>query len=416
MAVYRLDSLQSLDETNISNYLYLESDLGGAIESPAYYFTNDSVSREEAMDNLMLTQGWRRFKWEDFLQKKPVSIQLSPECNGHIIEGKLVDNKTGAAVPNVTAYLSVPSTRTQFRVTTSDTSGYLKFEMTDLYGSQEVIVQTNPKEDSTCHIEITSPFSQKYSRDPLPDISIPAKSSAVLLDQSIHEQVQQIYEGVKMQQFEMPVVDTNFFYVKPDEEYLLDDYTRFLTMEEVLREYVMSVNVIRRRDKFNLIVYDYALKEFFPGEPLILIDGVPVFDPNKLFHQDPMKIRRLDLITRKYFLGYQAFDGIVNCTTYHGDLDGFEMDPHATVLDYPGIPGQREFFAPAYETEQQISSRIPDFRTLLYWSPQLKTGVQGKEQVSFYTSDIPGKYAVVVQGITETGKPGSGVVFFTVKK
>jgi hypothetical protein len=187
-------------------------------------------------------------------------------------------------------------------------------------------------------------------------------------------------------------------------------------MEEVLREYVTSVDVLRKRDKFQLLVYNYPLKEFFRSPPLILIDGVPVFDPNRLFHQDPLKVRRIDLITREYFLGYQILDGVVNCTTYHGDLDGFDMDPHATVLDYPGIPGQREFFTPVYETEQAVSSRMPDFRTLLYWSPQIKTGLDGKNQISFYTSDLPGKYAMVVQGLTEKGEPGSRVVFFTVKK
>ncbi len=416
MAVYRLDSLQTLDKTDIIEYLYLSSELGGGIESPEYYFGDSSSVREEAMDNLMLTQGWRRFKWQDLLQKKPAPIQLMPEYNGHIIQGKLVDNKTGAGTPDVNVYLSIPSTRTQFRATPSNAEGRVNFEMTGMYGSQEIIVQTNPKEDSSSHIDIESPFDHQFTSDQLTDISVPSITSPALLDESIHAQVQQIYSGNKMQQFIMPAIDTNFFYVTPDEGYLLDDYTRFLTMEEVLREYVTSVDVLRKRDKFQLLVYNYPLKEFFRSPPLILIDGVPVFDPNRLFHQDPLKVRRIDLITREYFLGYQILDGVVNCTTYHGDLDGFDMDPHATVLDYPGIPGQREFFTPVYETEQAVSSRMPDFRTLLYWSPQIKTGLDGKNQISFYTSDLPGKYAMVVQGLTEKGEPGSRVVFFTVKK
>ncbi len=416
MAVYRLDSLQTLDKTDIREYLYLSSELGGGIESPEYYFSDSSAGREEAMDNLMLTQGWRRFKWQDLLQNKPAPVQLMPEYNGHIIQGRLIDNKTGAGTPDLEAYLSIPSTRTQFRVSSSNAEGRVNFEMTGMYGSQEIVIQTNPKEDSISHIDIESPFDHQFTSNQLPDISVPSITSPVLLDESIHAQVQQIYNGNKMQQFIMPAMDTNSFYVTPDEGYLLDDYTRFLTMEEVLREYVTSVDVLRRRDKFQLLVFNYPLKEFFRSPPLILIDGVPVFDPNKLFHQDPLKIRRIDLITRQYFLGDLPFDGVVNCTTYHGDLDGFDMDPHATVLDYPGIPGQRQFFTPVYETEQAINSRMPDFRTLLYWSPQIKTGPDGKHQVSFYTSDLPGKYAMVVQGLTENGEPGSRVLFFTVKK
>ena len=416
LAVYQLDSLQSMDETNINHYLYLTSDLGNGIESPEYYFKDDGNAKEEAMDNLMLTQGWRRFIWDDIGQNQVIKMEYSPEYNGHILEGKLVNNKTGVAVADIATYLSVPSGRTQFRTTTSDQNGHIKFEMKDFYGSQEIILQTNPKEDSTCHFEMTSPFAKKYAADPLPDFFLPSINSQEVTDQSVQIQVQHIYYGNKLQQFIMPGVDTNTFYVTPDEKYLLDDYTRFQTMEEVLREYVMSVDVVRKHDKFQLYAYNNSYRKFFTGPPLILMDGVPVFDADKLFHQDPLKVRRLDLITEKYFLGYQPFNGVVNVTTYHGDLDGFEMDPHATVLDYPGIPGEREFFTPVYETEQQISSRMPDFRSLLYWAPRIKTGVTGKEEISFYTSDLAGKYAVVVQGITATGQPGSRVIYFTVKK
>ena len=63
LAVYRLDSLQDVDQNNIGNYLYLSAELG-AIESPDFYFEDGGKSREADMENLMLTHGWRRFKWE----------------------------------------------------------------------------------------------------------------------------------------------------------------------------------------------------------------------------------------------------------------------------------------------------------------------------------------------------------------
>jgi hypothetical protein len=414
LAVYRLDSLQTMDETDISRYLYLVSDLGPGIESPAYYF--EGGAKEEAMDNLLLTRGWRRFKWNEMGQIGSVDIKYAPEYNGHILEGRLVDNKTGSGVSFMETFLSVPSTRAQLRTTLSDTNGYVKYDMRNFYGSQEIILQTDPKDDSSCHFEMRSPFAQADNRDSLPAFPISSINMQQLTDGSVQTQVQRVYLGNKLQQFRMPLMDTSSFYSIPEEKYPLDDYVRFQTMEEVLREYVVSVNVLKRHDKFVLYVFNDPFKTFFAYSPLVLLDGVPIFDIDKLFHLDPLKIRKLDLITRKYFLGYQSFDGIVNLTTYHGDLDGFEMEPHATVLDYPGIPGEREFFEPVYETEQQIASRMPDFRTLLYWAPQVRTDEKGKAGVHFYTSDVPGKYAVVVQGITSSGEPGSQVVYFNVQK
>jgi hypothetical protein len=214
----------------------------------------------------------------------------------------------------------------------------------------------------------------------------------------------------------MQYVDTNPFYIVPDEKYLLDDYVRFQTMEEVLREYVHSLNVVRRRDNYQLYLFNRPQNDVFVDEPLILIDGVPFFYTNELIHQDPLKIKRLDLINRQYALGYHTYEGIINLTTYHGDLEGIILDPHAVVLDYPGIPERREFFEPQYATEEQISSRMPDYRTLLNWSPEIELDPNQKKRISFYTSDLSGKYALVLQGLSKNGVPGNRVIFFTVKK
>ncbi|HEY2350849.1 MAG TPA: hypothetical protein VGH64_17635, partial [Puia sp.] len=157
VAVFRLDSLQQPDEKNILNYTYLSSELG-PVEHPSYYFMDNGKTRSGEMDNLMLTHGWRRFIWDDMLAQKPYPISFPPEYYGHIIRGKLVSNITGVAVKDVAAYLSVPSARTEFRVTNSDSLGFVKFEMPGFYGSEEIILQMDPEEDSTSHVEISSPF------------------------------------------------------------------------------------------------------------------------------------------------------------------------------------------------------------------------------------------------------------------
>ena len=130
---------------------------------------------------------------------------------------------------------------------------------------------------------------------------------------------------------------------------------------------------------------------------------------------DPLKIRKLELVAQRYYYGSQSFDGILNFITYRGDLPEYELDPNATELDYEGLQEQREFFSPVYETAPQASNRIPDFRNLLYWSPGIKPDENGKHQVNFYTSDLPGKYLVVLQGITPDGRTISERVNFTVE-
>ena len=416
MAVYRLNPLQEIDENDISSYLWLNSDIAGNIESPGYYFKNNSDSVKTAMENLMLTHGWRRFRWEDILNNTLPAFSFVPEFNGPIINGKLTTTSNNPHIENTKTFLSVPGTRTLFRTAVSDEKGRVHYEMKNFYGDGEIIIQTDKDQDSLARVEIENPFFNKYSDKPLPAFSMPGDHAAPLLQQNIAVQVQNIYSGDILKQMSLPDIDTSTFYGKPDESYTLDNFVRFTTMEEVLREYVTSVNVKRRDGKFHLPVFNAVAITPFQSDPMLLLDGVPIFDFNKFMEYDPLKVRRLDVVSRTYYLGKLSFEGLVNFITYNGDLSGYVLDPHAVAIDYPGMQLQRDFFSPVYETQQEISSHMPDYRNLLYWSPEVKPTTQGKPGAVFYSSDVPGKYAVVIQGLSAEGKTGSKVIEFEVKE
>ena len=186
-------------------------------------------------------------------------------------------------------------------------------------------------------------------------------------------------------------------------------------MEEVMREYVTMIEVRRKGGHYHVPFFDLPNGRFFDNDPLILVDGVPVFNIDSLMALDPLKFRRVETVQRKYFLGGTWFNGIMNWTTYKGDLGGYPLDPHATVVDYEGLQLEREFYSPVYETPQQTDTHLPDFRNVLYWSPVLPSDAQGNKTLSFYSSDIPGKYIAVVQGLSEDGAAGSSLIGFEVK-
>ncbi len=414
MAVYRMDSLAAEDEISISDYLLLSADLTGIIESPHYYFT--TVNDATAADNLMLTQGWRRFNWDEVLQNKKPSFKFIPEIYGHIINGKITALNKNMPLVNVVTYLSVPGIRTQFQPANADSAGNIKFDMKDFYSDGDIVVQTNNETDSCYRIEIDQPFFSKFSGRQQDAFSYnPAGSNNTVSKRYTSTQIQNTYLYNRLNQPVELSIDTNAFYLKPDGRYLLDNYVRFTTLEEVMREYVIEVNVRRPGGKFILPVIDEGGKKPFTDPPLILLDGVPMFDTDKLMAYDPLKIKQLDVMSRKYFLRDNSFDGVINLTTYKGDLEGFEIDPRATIINYEGLQLQREFYSPVYATEKQQQSRLPDYRNLLFWTPILNTDANGKTQTSFYSSDVPGKYVGIIQGITPEGKTGEEKIYFEVK-
>jgi hypothetical protein len=149
---------------------------------------------------------------------------------------------------------------------------------------------------------------------------------------------------------------------------------------------------------------------------MVLIDGLPLFDVDKLFAINPLKLKRLDMITTNYVYGPSLFNGIMSFTTYKNDANSFAIDSRAVVIDYEGLQLERKFYSPVYGTDQQSSSTMPDFRNTLYWNPDAGTNLQGKNSLSFYTSDKQGRYIGIIEGITDNGETGYQRFTFEVKK
>jgi hypothetical protein len=416
MAVYQIDSLQGIDDMNIDNWLWLSSDLEGTVESPDYYFSNKGAGTEEAMDNLMMTKGWRRFRWEDIRQNKKPVFEFVPEYTGHIIKGKITDSATGFPAHGVAVYLSSPGAQLQFRTAVSDSNGLIRFDMKDFYTNGELILHPKDQKDSFLTIEIQDPFYHGYSDRKMSQYAQNEINPGILMKHHVALQVENQYTGKMLNRFEIRDMDTIPFFGKPDVSYMLDDYTRFTTMEEVLREYVSPVTLTSRNGLYALRVLNTNKEHvFFDLPPLLLLNGVPFFDFNRIMNYDPLNVKKLDIVTRPWYYGNMAFAGILNFVGYDNQIQGFELDPHSTVIDYDGLQSQREFYSPVYDTPSQAESRLPDFRKLLYWSPDIKTNIKGEKDITFYSSDLSGKFAVVLQGISKDGKTGTGVIEFLVK-
>jgi hypothetical protein len=401
MSVYKLDSLQGIDETNIQNYIWLQSDLIEKVEQPLKYFDTTRLTRFIEMDNLMLTNGWRKFNWEQVLSNEAPLFQYLPEIAGNIIIGKL--DKGNNKNNEITASISYPSKYTQYKGTSINQNGIGLFEFKKIYNDGQIILQVDSPYHKSKFI-LESPF---YSDRNLKNTSLlNEKINKLDLNNNYRDiQVQNFYNQKLTNQFSPLIVDSNAFYGKADRAYLLDNYSRFATLEEVIREYVTPISLTKSDGKFKLSVYDEATKQFFKEKPLLLLDGVVINDVNKFLTYDPLKIRKLEVVSRLYFDGNNKYNGIINFTTYDGKMDGYELDPNAIVLDYKGLQANRIFAAPVYDTQNQIENRLPDFRHLLYWNPTISIKGNKAKQISFFTSDSKGNFLISIQGLSNKGIP-----------
>lgn len=406
-SVYKYDSIVSVDSTSIQDFLLLGSNLTESVESPFSYFNpNKPINERSAeMDLLMLTHGWRKYNW---------APRFLPETNGHYINGKIIMPSGQRLEDNASVYLSTTGQFPQFKTASVDSLGQFNFILPDFYNNGQIILQKGILNASSklLSFSLQDPFFNKPTKmNAIQNKSFPLYS---INKAQIQLEIQNKF-GLKNEQFSIYKQDSLSFYGKPTNQYLLDNYVRFNTLEEVLREYVSPVMLRKKNDQFFINAYDAETTSFFTPGPLVLMDGVPQLDFNSLLNNDPLKIKKLEVVDRTYYYGNNTFYGILHFTSYNGNNIDADIDQHLKVFDYKGLEQQRIFSTPTYKQDFQKLSRMPDFRTLLSWQPQLIVNPQGKLDLSFYTSDVSGNFMISIQGISDKGIPVHQLIPFKVQ-
>jgi hypothetical protein len=330
--------------------------------------------------------------------------QWLPEIRGPVVTAHILQPGGDQPLPYGIAALSRIGPDWQFTAARGDAAGTVHFEVTDFTGSRRMILQ--PVADSTRQNRIRAerPFSAVEPSMRLPVFDLEENLGAYLVDLSTNMQIRTNYTDQFKNREEAAATDTLAFFGEPDERYYLGDYTRFPVMEEVMREYVQGVLVRKRRGSFFFRVIDPDNKDVFRTDPLVLFDGVPVLDADWIMQYDPLKIKRIDVITRKYMIGPMVAHGAISFVSYKNDLAGYEPHEGVLVLPYPGFETRRQPWPADYGMESQRESRLPDYRNLLYWDPSLTLPESRVANVAFYTSDATGAYMISVEVMDRDGK------------
>ncbi len=376
------------------------------------YFDGTLEIVSQNLNNLLIAHH-NKSKWQQLSNKKTDYI---PEYRGPLITAKIVNKQTHDPVESIISYLSIPGKMNQFYASRSKSDGGLAFELKDFYGSKEIVLQTDYTKDSIYSIEVENPFSTEFLSMEIPVFNIDENMERWIEHQSENMQIENAYLKFSPKLPLLTQVDSSSFYHEPDSRYYLDDFTRFIVMEEVMREYISGVNVRKNRDGFHFMVIDIDKNLVYEENPLILLDGVPVFDADEIIALDPLKIKKIETIKRTFHKGILDCKGIVTYATYKGNLEGYNIHKDALVFEYEGIQPQKQYTFPAYPSTFDKRIKTPDFRNTLYWNPKMIIDQKDLEAIEFYTSDDANVYEIRIEGLDMDGHPFSEKSFIEVKK
>ncbi|MCI0920169.1 Ig-like domain-containing protein [Sphingobacterium rhinopitheci] len=416
-------------ENSILSNLLLTSDLKGYIEKPNYYFDKQVANREEALDALLMTQGFRRFSYDDLIAQKYPKVDFLPE-QGINLSGTLRLN-TGKQYPNGGLLLSIPEKAIRKDVYT-DNNGRFVFE--DLNFPDSVKVTINARGNDNYRNLIIN-LDQTYY--PAIDLDNPYKANEVLnIDKHISEYlVNSKNEFRKSYLIDEVTVTANRKIIRTSKEF---SALSGLSMADhrIEGERLSGCNVLSMclNTLLTGVTFDSNTQKYFltrsynqgARTPVqFFLNGMPI-DENTLNSINPNEVEAIEIFT-KDDLGtvsrlYQN-NGVVSIITKKEKPKGPRMSlaqieamlPKSNVIDlFPlGYIKERTFYTPKYETAQ--SKEINDYRSTILWKPDVELDESGNSIIEFYNADGNGKYKVVVEGMDANGKVGRTVYYYDVK-
>ena len=246
-----------------------------------------------------------------------------------------------------------------------------------------------------------SPFVNAPVSDVAP-LRMTASLQSALQDRSFGMQVERRFLADTLYDF-LPVRDNGLF---EEEEivYPLDDYTRFTTMEEVFVEFIPEIRARRRSDgsrDIQILLMKGTQSLFSQDRSLMLLDGVPVFDHQKIMDYDPLLVEAIHIYPRTHYIGTRVYDGIANFVTYKHNLPAFKFGGNTRVIDWQGASWPMAMTGAALRERPDI----PDYRQTICWHPLLDVAPGAEVAVPCKQPDYKGRFIVVVEGLSADGTP-----------
>ncbi len=194
----------------------------------------------------------------------------------------------------------------------------------------------------------------------------------------------------------------------------LDDFTIFPTMQETVHEIIPWLQNRKRDGKDVLRMYLPDLKTNGEESPTFLIDGILTDDADYFLSLKPVNVDKIKLVTKGEKLsklGALGKNGLVLVETKIPGNAARVSRNNSTFMAH-GLTRPIPFSA--QRSWQMKTSRVPRMQSCLYWNPDLRTNARGETEFTIQATDDTGRFRVVVEGLTNDGRPFRTEVTFRV--
>ncbi|MFT3825484.1 MAG: hypothetical protein QM731_16315 [Chitinophagaceae bacterium] len=414
------------DEDNIISRLLLCGELKGYVHNPYYYFLGNDDTTRSHLDLVMLTNGWRRFKWDDLAAGKLPEIKY-PRDNYLSLNANITGLLPSQIPPNaqLNVFIETKDSARQFFTLNKRPDGkfaergliffdtvkvYYQFNKDQKLSNKAVVTFDNGtlrgynavKADSGWRIPMPldtsllsrNRFFASESERIRPDLDKKIKTlEAVTIKAKSRSKEQQLEDKYASGMF------------KGGDGYtfdMIDDPVAMSSMDifQYLQGRVAGLQINRSGGDVSL--------SWRQSTPALFLNEMPV--DASMLQSTPVSDIAYVKVLRPPFFGASGggAGGAIAVYTRKGDERSKAYDAAASggmdKITLAGYSPAKEFFSPDYSKEATLRD-VDDVRSTLLWNPYVLTDAGNKRvTVTFYNNDISRRLRIVLEGMNEEGR------------
>ncbi len=406
------------NKESVFSELLLTADLKGYVYNPAYYFSSDADSVKQHLDLVMMTNGWRRYKWQDMMAGKWPIINRQPD-NYITMKGNVYGlSKTQLKDKALTAIIRTGRTGGTFLSIPLNIDG--TFSVPDIYffDTAKVYYQINNDKDKRLTGAASFAFNNGFEKSPSaaykileqqyfnlnPDIAAlqkSAKQHQLFLSAAAMEKTKTL-ETVIVKGKQKTAAE------KLDEQYASGLFSGGFSRVFALEDDPFAQSAISILDYLRSKVAGLQISTGAGGSSATRRGSDVAFFLNEmqsdadLIQSTAMSDVAMIKVFDPPFIGASGGGpgGAIAVYTKKGGNNAAVKGLNEVTLQ--GYSAYKEFYMPDYDKTVATGG---DYRSTLYWNPFLLMDAKTRRiNIPVFNSSNCKKMKVVIEGINELGQ------------
>jgi len=402
--------------SSIISHFMLTGDLKGYVHHPSYYFSSKEDSVVQNLDLVMLTHGWRRFKWEDITKAKLPVITQPRDTSYLSLSGKVygVTRSQLTGKESIFLFVTAKDSATQTVFTPIHADGSFKDPDFIFFDTLKVYYQLKSKlfSNADAKFMIDRLSTPNYIAASKNFIKLPTTDTAGFYRHTLLAaellRIKRIEKGKMMENITITAKS------KPLLKQMDEKYTKgmFSGGDGYQFDLANDPMAIGQMNVFNYLQGKVAglqinsagstpTLSWRGGSPQLYLDEMPI-DAEFLNTIPVTDIAFVKVFRPPFMGGFNGSGGAIAVYTRKGD--DIKSKPGGlntnTIAGYTPI---REFYSPNYSRFDKRNEQ-PDLRTTLYWNPIILVPANSTSvKLQFYNNDVSKAFRVVIEGISKEG-------------